>query len=403
MRSPFPLPARLSGVALALLAACGPALAGELQTLAGKKIVGELVAADDKAVVLKTATGETTVPLTDVLLLDLQNAFAAIPANATWTEVELVDGSVFRGKALSIKGKEVEITLLNDGVVKVPLSTLASVLNDAQDPKVRADWAAVTAKKSRQDRVITKGEGGFDALEGAFGEGAANGQRIAFTTAGGARSNPKIADQAGLLFQQRLEGSIAPTLCKVTDSLRNLLVATKHAAGPKGVTVTLVCGAEIEYPAIADVVKLDYSKGKMQFLSDLTAELASEDKDSPAEYFRDQGPEKGLPLKLKGKEFRGLNLPVHPGRLSLTYDIGGDYKEFKALVGVDDSVEFDSEARLTIEVDGKEVYAAEVRRREEPKPVNLDVRNAKQLRINVVTDRLGVAQWVTLGDAKVSK
>lgn len=405
MHRPFRVCLHLSAALFAVLAALTTISAGELQTLSGKKLTGELVAADQKVVVFKAATGETSVPLADVLTVDLQNKFAPIPPNTPYIEVELVDGSLFHAKTITITEKVVEITLLNDRSLKLPLNTLASVLMNAHDAGVQAGWKGVLAKKSRFDRLIVKEAGAFDIFEGSFGDGSADGKRIAFTSSSGGKINPRLTDEktGGLLFQQRLEGAIPPTLCKVTDSLRNVLVAKEHLFGAKGATITTVSGVAVTYPSSAEVVKFDYAKAKMQYLSDLKGTIETTDKDVTPLYFRDQSPEKGVPLKLKGKELRGLNLAVQPARTTLTFDIGGDYKELKAVVGVDDSIEYPTNAQVSIEVDGKIVYTADVKQGEEPKPVNLDVRNAKILRISVITDRLDLVQWVTLGDAKVSK
>jgi hypothetical protein len=73
-------------------------------------------------------------------------------------------------------------------------------------------------------------------------------------------------------------------------------------------------------------------------------------------------------------------------------------------LGVDPKVQGDSHVKVTIEGDGKELFAAEISRTVEPRPITLDVKNVKQLRIVVASaGLLDLGNHVCLADAKVSK
>src|SRR4051812_27869121 len=76
----------------------------ELRTLSGKVIKGTVTAVSDKAVTLKTETGDVATPLSDILALDLRPV-AGVPAGTEFAEVRLVDGSTLRCASVALKGK----------------------------------------------------------------------------------------------------------------------------------------------------------------------------------------------------------------------------------------------------------------------------------------------------------
>src|SRR5436190_7499696 len=131
---------------LILLLCASPAASAELQTLAGKTLVGDFVRLTDKEIVLKTDTGEVTTPVLSVLQLKLQDALPPT-SGIKYTDVELTDGTLLHCKQFVPKGKEAELVLLvPDGATKeplriqAPLSAIHYVLNDAHDPAVRQEW-----------------------------------------------------------------------------------------------------------------------------------------------------------------------------------------------------------------------------------------------------------------------
>jgi hypothetical protein len=120
-----------------------------------------------------------------------------------------------------------------------------------------------------------------------------------------------------------------------------------------GLAVTTVAGARVAVKEPKLLARLDFSKGKLAFLSDLTptrdaVTLATEDDDLYARFIRyrkDLNLDNGA-IRLGGKQFpKGVTL--HAGT-QLTYDVGGDYKELRASLGVDDGVETDSPVEVVI-------------------------------------------------------
>jgi NPCBM/NEW2 domain len=390
-----------------LLAALALSAGADLQTLSGKKVTGDLVGLDRQTVVVRNADGDTVrVPVADVLQLDLPQGEA--PAKGAHTAVELTDGSVLYCSAIVAKGSNFELTVIPDLKVSVPMTSVFTVLRDAHDPKIRQEWQDFLTKRGRLDMVVLRSDDKLNGLEGTLGTGT--GDRIEFTpSATGEKRTVPLARAQGLVFVQKPNPDAPAPLCKITDHVGNLLIAADALFNNDGLAVTTVSGVRINLPDSKRLAKLDFSKGKLAYLSDLTptrdaVTLATEDDDLFARFvrYRKDANLDNQPLRLAGKTYpKGLTL--HAGTV-LAYEIGGDYKEFRATLGVDESVETESRVEVVIEGDGRELFRGQVSRKDPPRPVVVDIRGVKDLRVTVrATGLLDLGDQAVLADAKVSK
>src|SRR5207253_7352934 len=136
----------------------------------------------------------------------------------------------------------------------------------------------------------------------------------------------------------------------------NSLVAQSVEMGQSGVTVKTVSGVAVNYPSLAALAKFDFAQGNVAYLSDLDPQVDAPQPPADekglrlnvaAPFIRDQGVS-GEPLKLGTDPFP-KGLVVAPDTV-LTYNIGGDYREFKAVLGVPEtSPDANLEAKVTIE------------------------------------------------------
>src|SRR5436190_7550016 len=78
---------------LALLLLAPLAAADELRTLGGKTHSGTVTNITEKEITLKTADAEVTVPLAEVLALDLR-AVKGVPTGVPYSDVKLLDDTV---------------------------------------------------------------------------------------------------------------------------------------------------------------------------------------------------------------------------------------------------------------------------------------------------------------------
>lgn len=395
----------------AFLLVTSVAVAADLHTLAGNTVSGELTALDDKAITLKTDSGPVTTPLLSVLDLVLQADAPGPEATAKYLDVELTDGSLLHCKenGFTVKGKQATLDLLAGPKVQVPLSALSSVLRDAHDAKVRDEWRAIVAKKGTSDVLAIKAEGVLNRLEGTIGEGDDKGEKINFLDARLDRTLPvPLARVSGMLFVRKPGGDAPDTLCKITDLLRDTYVAHQLTLSGTDFTLTTVTGAKLTLP-VAQVATIDFSGGRLLYLSDANPVRVQEKSNTGRvdHYRRNKNLEGGeIRLHGEGEQYKqpfakGLALHAYT---EIVYDLGGQYKKFETILGVDELVDGDSHVKVTIEGDGKELYAAEISRKDEPKPVKLDVKGVKELSIVVRSiDLLDFGNHVDLALARVSK
>ena len=238
----------------ALLLVASFSLGGELQTLSGKVLIGDMVSLSEKEVVFKpSAAGQAavTVPVADILQIELQRE-GTLPGSLKFADLELVDGSVLHWAKYTIKAKDVEITLAGSDVkVKVPLTAIASILNDVHDAAGRKDWQdKVVSKRGNQDMVGIKLNDVLNGLEGTLGDaGNAKGELAFEYELGGERRKRDLDPQCaqGLLFLRSLPADAPSPLCKVFDMHQSVYVASKLAMAGDKFVITTVSGPIFEF------------------------------------------------------------------------------------------------------------------------------------------------------------
>jgi hypothetical protein len=402
---------RLTAAGLATVFLVASSAGAELSTLNGKKYKGELVSVTADVLTFRTDVGAVGVPVKELFAVEFGNKVVAPAKGAKYDEIELIDGSVIRCTQFKIKKKTVEPALFPGPVgttppkVVLPLDNLFSVLRGADDPKNRDEWKRLLAARGKRDQFVVKRGDGFEPVSGTVIEGDDEGDAITFERETGERTTFKlIRATGGLVFNQPPRGVIPPTVCRVVDVFGNVFTAKAVELVGSGLKVTTVSGATAEYPSLAGVTKLDFAQGNVAYLSDLDPQVTAPEQVPGEPYFtylRDKTNE-NTPLKLDGQTF-GKGLWVFPDT-TLTYAPNGDYREFKAVVGVDESVQVASSAvRLIIEADGKVVFAEVIRRKDKARPLNLDVKGVKLLKITVEREGLYLGNQVNLADARFQK
>jgi hypothetical protein len=221
---------------------------------------------------------------------------------------------------------------------------------------------------------------------------------------------------------------MARAVCRLLDTARNETQVASVAKTDKGITVTTPAGAKIEYPRTL-IARLDYSQGKLTFLSDMdpaeVVETCTEGADSVQHYRRDTNLDGGQ-IRIGPTIYtKGLALHSHT---ELEYDLKGEYREFRAFLGIEDAIGGGEGQKTLVKIlaDGKELYSAALTKglrfdkvtgaiKPPPKAgekdervyaarLNLPVVNVLKLRVVVTTeDMLDLSKHATLADAQVSK
>jgi hypothetical protein len=406
-------PAALA-LALAALLHAGAA-ADDVTTTAGKKLTGKLVAVDAQGITFGTGTAQVPIPGRDIVVVDLGNPVAAPPANATYSEIELTDGSTFRVAKFALKGKKFETEQLPGPAGKpapaydLPMGSVFSAMKRADDAKHRDAWKKMLATRGKRDLYVIQQETGLTFVQGTIHEGGADGKSVSFEKeTGGKPDDLQQSRAAGLVFYQPQPATVAPTVCRVLDVFGNALNATAVAITPEGVTVTTVAGATVKYASTASLSKLDYALGNVAYLSDLDPQVDAPDlppeekKLNPtAAVLKDRSLANDA-IKLDNQTYP-KGLCVAPDTV-LVYNLNGDYAQFKATVGIDENgANATSAARVTIEADGQVLFTDTVRRKDKAKGVVLAVKGVKSLRVIVEADTPLNGNYVTLADARVQK
>lgn len=395
-------------VALLLAAALSPAAdtRPRLQTLQGTTITGYPVRITPREVVQRQGEKEVSTPADDVLALDFGNKTAAL-RNLEYTDVQLADGSLLHCSQVTLRGKQAEIDLVSGQKVKLPLDAVGYVLRGAQDAKAQQDWKELLAKKHTSDVLTALKEGELVALDGTLGEADAEGKEIQFDlNSQGQPRGVKLEKVHGMIFFRQPNPKAPPVLCRVHDTYGDVIAASGVTVTAGGYTVTTPAGAQIECAAPL-LVRLDFSKGKLVYLSDLQpASAGPQDKTRFVTEYRDRNPDGQPGLRLgKVTYTKGLTL-FAPAKLE--YELDGDFREFSAWLGVDEKRDdgLPSPSKVVIAGDGRQLFAATVGATDEPKRVVCNVKGVRRLRIEVSPpdgENIPNNRYVDLADAKVSK
>ncbi len=387
------------------------ASADELRTLGGKQISGTLTSITDTEVILKTADGEVKTPLSQILALDVRKAKDIAP-DAKVSAVRLLDDTVLQCQSVKFLGNDVALSLYSGVTLKLPLQNVVWILHDAQDAAIKKRFDEMLAEKVRRDRIVILREGVLNSLDGTLGEVDAKGTTIQFKRDGTEAIGVLFERLHGLIFF-RNESVAEQPICRVYDEFGNMLIATKLGFASGNLTVSTSFGAKVTL-GYASLAKLDFNLGRLTFLSDLEpAKLTYTVKGYRPGYIPLLAKNTnidGEPIVIQDKKYdKGVSLPSNS---DVQFNLGGKYKEFKAILGVSaisqlDATKVQSNAVVTVYCDGEKVFSHQVSAKE-PKAISLSVKDAKTLRITVTSRNLlgamlGLHDHATLAEARVSQ
>jgi len=403
--------------ALAFISAASVALADDITTTAGKKLVGKLVAIDAQGATILVGEARAVVAGKDIVVVDLGAKVTPLPKDVRANEIELTDGSTFRTGKFLIKGRKVEAELLTvpAGVaaptLDLPLGAVFSIMRGSEDPKNRDAWKKVLGSRGKRDLYIVREPEGLNFVQGTILNGDDAGTRLTFEKDDGKQDSLLLSRATGgLVFSQPAPAQVPQTLCRVIDVFGNSLVAQSVTLSTEGATITTVAGVVVKYPGTNAIAKFDYAQGNVAYLSDLdplvdAPQIPADERglrlNPVAPYGRDRGLS-GEILKL-GSDTFPKGFVVAPDTV-LTFNIGGDYREFKAILGLpENSPDANLEAKVTIEADGRIVFSESLKRKDKPKPLILDVKGVRQLRVTIEADLSVNGNRVIFADARVQK
>jgi hypothetical protein len=416
----------LTRTLLAVLALAPTATAAELATLDGRKMTGEIVAITGNELTFKAGATEEKFLVTTLHSVNT-GVSAKAPPTGKHVTVELTDGSLFRCSDVVIKGTMLEMKLLGMSPRTLPVlmrdaegsGAVYAVNREAGDAKLEQDFRTELGRRKAYDvwvkKDTTRTDDGkeverLDGIAGTFGEGDAAAGTVKFTVGGGKEGDLRMTQVAGLILNQKPpKAAPPPAICKVIDADGNEYVAAVVARTDKGYALTTVSGMKADLES-GQVSKFDFAAGSVKYLSDVDPVAVEESGSDPEHYQRDKNLDR-QPIRLVADPTGNKAAETYPKGLTLkaktvlTYELKGQYKSFRALAGVEASVETQSQVRLTIDDGTQVLYKGVIKRGDKPVDLNLSVQNVDRLKITVETDGQGLdlGNQLTLANARVLK
>jgi hypothetical protein len=382
----------------------------QVGTVAGKVESGKLERLSPEGVTLSTAAGKLELPHDEVLFVRPKSSIAietaAPPKPSVW--IDLVDGSRLTGANLTIK-KGVATLVLKDGAtIDLPSKSIHKVRFAAPDDRQSAAWPENVADSAAGDLLAVRKNGNVDFLSGVVGD--LNAETIEFQFSGETIPVKRAKVDGFILFQK--EADKLPAAAGTVDDARGWhLQARSIALVDDKLEVTLLSGAVIQEPWEL-VRRLDYSSGKLTYLSDLEPQSVQWTPfikfgtavEGLSHYYglrRDEGREH-QPLRIAGKTFtKGVSIY---SRTLATYRLPAGMKKFQAVAGIDDAVREGGVVRLEISADGKSLFNQTINGSNSPVALDLDISGARKLSILVdYGDDFDAGDYLDLGDARMLK
>ena len=377
----------------------------ELRTLEGDVVAGKLLGLSIESIALETADGKVTVE-TDKLLGVAPKEKAAVPSGAAAVRLELLDGSLVLGKQYTVANRKATLTLLDDSTMEFDTRDIAAVRLQAAGDAIDKEWQRIVEGKHAADVIVVRKDETADYHKGVLHD--VNETTVTFELDG--EKIPVKRTKVFGLFYYHAERDIPAALCVAvgTDGSR---WSVRTLALGDGVEWTTPCGMKVKRPMNA-VANLDFSGGKILFLSDLKADAVqwtpyfgtAQPLPAVSEFYAPRMDQNmsGKTIQIRGEKF-AKGLAIH-SRTEMVYRLPGRFSRFRAVAGIDDEVAPNGHVQLVIRGDDKVLFEGPIAGADKAKPLDLDLSGVKRLTILVdFGEKLDVADHLVLGMARISK
>lgn len=363
--------------------------------LAGQKLGGSLVSLDAGGVTLQGKKGRLQVAAADLL----EVRFPTKPTTSTpqpASLVRLINGARLSCRGLAATPRQARLQTAHLGDLVFPSDQVAAIRFGPLDSKVRGAWDELLGRAIKRDRLVIRKNDVLDHLDGVVGEISET--VVKFLLDGDELSVPRKS-VFGVIFFRKAPAA-TPVACRASLRGGDSLPLTKVSLKDGRWQATMVGGVAVVLP-LERLERLDYSASRVSYLSGMTPRDVEYKPyfDVTWKYRRDRNLDGG-PLRLDGKRFaRGLALH---SKTRLVYLLGGGYRRFQALMGIDHLVGGRGDVHVTIRGDGKMLLEADVKGTDKPRLINLDVTKLRE--IEIVVDYggdLDIADHLDLADAKL--
>jgi hypothetical protein len=340
--------------------------------------------------------------------------------------VELVDGSSLLARKIEVSAGVASAELIGGEQVEIPARSLANIrLKDhtselARRSDLARQWQTILGGKATGDLIVVRknpeaddeeaapAKASLDYLEGLVEEIGAEQVQFHYDEQIIPVARAKVE---GVVYFHAAGREIPDPLCRVVDRLGSTWFVKSLALDEGTLKVVSTSGVRGEVP-LSRVEQLDYSAGKIVYLSDLRPEsikwrdyFATRQNPSTALLFAPRNDQSfaGEPLAY-GKQVYAKGLAIH-SRTELDYRLPGKFSKFAALAAIDDRVRPAGDVVLRVALDGKPLGEHRVTGMDqEPLRLEYDIAGGSKLTILVdFGEGLDLSDRLHLLNARVTK
>ncbi len=389
----------LSILVVAAFLAVGAPPSVEVVPLQGEPTVGEWFGFKDSTLALRQADKEVPVPLSEVLEVRFRTESSA-KFEKPIAVVSLWDGSTLSCSQLEFSDKRLKLISPVLGKLSLAQTDVASVRFADRFTSVDEQWAKLSERELKSDLLVIRKEETLDYLDGVF---AALDEKSVKFLLDGEQESIKRDKVFGLLFARRQAAATKPTV-RVELANGDVLMAASLLGAGEAINARLTSKQDLSLP-LEHIKVIDFSQGKLKYLSQMDPREVKYTPyfDITWEYRRDSNLDGG-PLRL-GTKVYSRGLCIHSKTL-LKYRLGGEYRRFQAVTGIDHLVASNGlgDCRLVISGDGKTLFESDIKAKDAPKPLDLDVTDVVTLEVLVdFGGNLDISDHLDLADAKLVK
>lgn len=384
-----------------LLAA--PVFAETVQTTDGRTLRGTLVALDEKQIVLRGAA-EERIPLEKVRSIVFDGRAAGDAMSRAGQQVLVAeDASRIAVTTVTLKDGKLAASAEISKSLAFPVESFARLIRPRKHEKpgdILKQRAERKLARSQKDALLVNSAGDdWIVVTGLLT--ALEGEKLILNYDG--NDTPMEANTVPLIEFAAVKAGApvqAPAELRCTDGSVLTLKALQINAKQARVTTPALGTFTIDAATLA-AIRLQ--NGTLAYLSDLPIAESKQTGFFDENFaLRKDASVAGTPLRIAGVGFeKGLGLHA---RCEIRYDLGGQYKQLAATVGIDDAVTSGS-ARVKLVADGKTLQELPVRAGEAGVAVKLDLTGVKTLTIiaEFAEKSLGVGARVNICDPVLAK
>ncbi len=387
----------------------------QVQPVAGPVVAGELAALDSNRLTLKTDEGEVPFAIDELFWAAPPTAPAGKPPTPeVW--IDLTDGSRLLASSYTVERGVGKVRLTSDAAVNARTRAIHAVRFKSHqgEPALADQWTKILARQDRSadvvvvrrtvekqlnadDQAAVQKEFALDYVDGVLYNVTAD--NVQFELDGELIDVPRSRVEGLIYYHPRGEQPADP-LCRVTDAFGSVWSAGSLTWQAEGQRLTLKTTAGVDVELAADELRrLDFSVGKMQYLSDLepaSVEFTSRQSGGASDenyarlfaFKKDRALLDDGPLRVAGQDYRkGLAMA---SRTVATYVLPEGYRRFRAIAAIDDRTAGQGNVELVLLGDGRELERHEIDAAAEPVRLDVDITNVRRLTIR--------ADWGKYGD-----